>query len=207
MAYLVSTLWPWVVAAIVLGVVVGALTGRPPRPGETARAGIAADLLAWTLAAVLAAGTAAAILHWLRGRHGLWLDMALTMTAAYVLGCGIGALARRLGGGADGRVEQPTTAAPAPAVPAEVEAPAFPAGPADAPLPATVEPEPSQVEPPAAVPEPAEPRAKKPRKAKLPVGEPPEPAPSKTSRPRRAAEPASVPPEAKSRKPRGKPKA
>lgn len=210
MAYLVSTLWPWVVAAIVLGVVVGAATGRPPRQGETARAGLAADLLAWALAAVLAAGMAAAALQWFRGRHGLWLDMALAMTVAYLLGCGIGALLRRLGAPAASGVEQPPAAVAVTVLSADVEVPTPPAGPADVPLPVMAEAGPSRAEPSDQMPGPvgpARPKAKKPRVAKPPVGEPPEPAPKKASRPRRATQPLAVPPEARSRKPRGKPKA
>ncbi|WP_163571108.1 hypothetical protein, partial [Klebsiella pneumoniae] len=80
MAYLVSSLWPWVAAAIVLGVLVGVATGRPPASGATRESGFAAGLLVWVLAAVLVAGIGAAASHWPPGRHGLWLDMGLMLT-------------------------------------------------------------------------------------------------------------------------------
>ncbi|MBN8942317.1 MAG: hypothetical protein J0H01_22615 [Rhizobiales bacterium] len=208
MAYLVSSLWPWVAAAIVLGVLVGAVTGRPPAAGEARKTGLAASLLVWALAAVLVVGIAAAVSHWLRGRHGLWLDIALVLTIAYLAGCGAGSLLRRLAGGSGGQVEQPAPAAVMPVVPAEVPVPAAPAIPAEIAAPATAGSEPLPAEPPLVVAEPAKPARTRPQKPRDPKPKPglaalPEP----VSRSRRAADAGSAPAPAKPRKPRGKPKA
>ena len=100
MTYLATTLWPWLAAAGLLGVLVGAATARGRRPVEVRRGGLVLDLVAWSVAALLSVGIAAAILHWVDGRHGLWLDMALAMTGLYVLGCAIGAVLRRVAAGA-----------------------------------------------------------------------------------------------------------
>ncbi|QCI62777.1 hypothetical protein [Phreatobacter stygius] len=204
MAYLVTTLWPWVVAAILLGMVVGAATGRPRQPGETRRSGLALDLLVWAIAALLAVGVAAAILHWLRGRHGLWLDMALAMTGAYVLGCGIGAVLRRLGSGAaKPDSELAVVSPPVPAV-VPVEAMPLPAVPPEAAA------APASPEAPAKV---AKPRARKaqgekPPAAMLPAGLPPDGKPAgKTRAAKRPSKPATAAPGAARAKPRGKPKA
>lgn len=100
MTYLATTLWPWLAAAGLLGVLVGAATARGRRPVAVRRGGLVLDLVAWTVAALLSVGVAAAILHWVDGRHGLWLDMTLAMTGLYVLGCAVGAVLRRVATGA-----------------------------------------------------------------------------------------------------------
>ncbi|CEJ13596.1 hypothetical protein BN1110_03918 [bacterium YEK0313] len=105
MTYLATTLWPWLAAAGLLGVLVGAATARGRRPVAVRRGGLVLDLVAWSVAALLSVGIAAAILHWVDGRHGLWLDMALAMTGLYVLGCAIGAVLRRVATGAPAGTE------------------------------------------------------------------------------------------------------
>jgi hypothetical protein len=81
--------------AVLLALVLGGLVGwffLPRRPG-TWRSGSAPFALA-----ALAAGAAAAVLRQLPGMPGLMLDTAVLFSAAYVLGCLIGASLRALFG-------------------------------------------------------------------------------------------------------------
>ncbi len=78
-------------AAAALGLVVG-FADRPR--GEERRAGSA-----WpALLVLLAVPPAAAAWLLVAGRAGLWLETGLLMSGAYLAGCAVGCLARRLAG-------------------------------------------------------------------------------------------------------------
>ena len=84
MILLVSSLWPALTAALVLGLVVGALTGLP-RDGF---APAAAGLLLVGLG-VLAGLTT---LHTAPGEPGLWIETGALILGAYLAGCALGGL-------------------------------------------------------------------------------------------------------------------
>jgi len=80
----------WLVVALCIGVVVGWRTySNEPRRGWFA------GWVPWGLLA-FAAGLLVAVLMLLPGRYGLWLEIALLMTACYILGCFLGGFLKRL---------------------------------------------------------------------------------------------------------------
>lgn len=83
---LLSGLWPGLAGGLALGLALGRLL---PPLGAGVPAGLGLALLAL-------AGTAAAGL--VPGMAGLWLESAALMLAAYLAGCGLGLLSRRLSG-------------------------------------------------------------------------------------------------------------
>lgn len=89
MTLLVSSLWPALAAALVLGLVVGALTGLPRR-------GLA--LAAGLLLAGFAVLTGLAALRTAPGEPGLWVETAALVLGAYLAGCALGGLGRALSG-------------------------------------------------------------------------------------------------------------
>ena len=228
MTYLATALWPWLAAAGLLGLLIGAATARGRRPVETRRGGFVLDVMAWGVMALLSIGVAAVIFHWLDGRHGLWLDMTMAMTGTYILGCVAGALLRRaLGREPAGVRAQPEAAlavtetetaghkdamASSPVI-QPVMAPPASAGTPDeiaAPLPAKVgEPAASKPEPAgngeartdmSAAGKPPKPRQTRARKGKAPSGKP-----AKTGAAAAPSAPAdAVEPPARARKPRSK---
>ena len=88
MTLVLSSLWPMLAAALVLGLVVGALTGLP-------RSG-----LALTAAGLLLAGLAIlsclATLRTMPGAPGLWTESGALLLGAYLVGCALGGLGRSL---------------------------------------------------------------------------------------------------------------
>ena len=90
MSLLLAAVWPWLAAGLALGLAVGALAGLPR--GRTAL-GLAAVPLAGLLALA-----ALALLQAAPGRAGLWVETGALLLAAYLAGCGLGGLGRRLAG-------------------------------------------------------------------------------------------------------------
>lgn len=88
MIALAAALWPGLAGALVLGALVGFVTGLPRE-----RMALAAALTLLVTLAVLAglilAGHAA-------GDAGLWIEAAALMLTAYLTGCLSGALSRRI---------------------------------------------------------------------------------------------------------------
>jgi hypothetical protein len=82
---LLSGFWPGLAGAAALGLLVGALAGWPER--------LAVPLGLFVVAGLLAA---AAIAGFVPGVPGLWLEGAALMLPAYLAGCALGALGRRL---------------------------------------------------------------------------------------------------------------
>ncbi len=89
MPYLLQALSSWSIAALALGLVVGFVTCEPGRAGS---------LRGWPKPALVlyGVGLAAAVLQVLPGRYGFWLETALLLGAAYVLGCLLGCLLQGL---------------------------------------------------------------------------------------------------------------
>lgn len=88
MLYLVQTFWLPLAIALAGGLIWGWVSaGRPDNRGRSGWVGFAGFLL---VTAVVAA-----LLKWLPGRPGLWLDTALLFTIAFFGGCVIGGLARQ----------------------------------------------------------------------------------------------------------------
>jgi predicted flap endonuclease-1-like 5' DNA nuclease len=88
MFYLIEFHWIWLLLALVLGLAVGWLTFAR---GKSARTG------GWLtiVAAAFVIGLIVALLKWLPGRPGYWLDLALLMVTTYAIGCCLGAWLRR----------------------------------------------------------------------------------------------------------------
>lgn len=89
MAYLHQTLWLWIVAAAVLGIVVGWLSCRKQPVLE------GLGWLTWGIIAFLVGILICAYLA-LPGRLGLWFDTAMIFSFWYIFGCLIGCLSRSL---------------------------------------------------------------------------------------------------------------
>ncbi|MBN8938882.1 MAG: hypothetical protein J0H01_05295 [Rhizobiales bacterium] len=88
MLYLVQTFWLPLAIALAGGLIWGWISaGRPDNRGRSGWVGFAGFLL---VTAVVAA-----LLKWLPGRPGLWLDTALLFIIAFFGGCVIGSLARQ----------------------------------------------------------------------------------------------------------------
>jgi predicted flap endonuclease-1-like 5' DNA nuclease len=94
MLYLLKALSAWSLAAAAIGLVVGASTCAAKRlEGERPDPRAAWPFLAIFLYVL---GVAAALLKLLPGRAGLWLEAALLLGAAYLIGCVLGCLLRSL---------------------------------------------------------------------------------------------------------------
>ena len=90
MRFLAEQLWPALAGAFALGLVVGMASCAE-------RGGKAAGRLAVTaLVLLLGGGVAAALLHLVPGRLGLWLDMGVLLLLAYLIGCSGGCAIRKL---------------------------------------------------------------------------------------------------------------
>lgn len=91
MTLLITGLWPGLAAAVLLGLCVGALSGLPR------------ERLAYAAAAMLASVLGVLVVLSLResvpGEAGLWVESAAAMLAAYLAGCVIGGLGRRIARG------------------------------------------------------------------------------------------------------------
>jgi len=89
MAYLHQTLWLWIIAAAVLGIIIGWLSCRKQPVLE------GLGWLTWGVIAFLLGILICAYLT-LPGRLGLWFDTAMIFFFWYVFGCCIGCLSRSL---------------------------------------------------------------------------------------------------------------
>jgi hypothetical protein len=87
MAYLVTFLWGWLLLSFLLGFGIGwiAVVQR----GQ----GVSKVAARW-LAVLAAALVGLALAHVIPGRPGYWLDLGLTMFAAYLAGCALGSWLR-----------------------------------------------------------------------------------------------------------------
>ena len=94
MSYLLANLWGWLLAALVLGLIVGGITCSRER-GNWFTGWVPLALIAF------AVGVVAALLALLPGRPGFWLETALLLFASYVIGCCLGCWIKQLGGNAD----------------------------------------------------------------------------------------------------------
>jgi predicted flap endonuclease-1-like 5' DNA nuclease len=90
MLYLLQSLSVWVLTAAGLGLIVGLLSWKASAGEEKPGFG----LRFFPFALLLAAGATVAGLRWLPGRQGLWLETALLLLAAYLVGCALGCFAR-----------------------------------------------------------------------------------------------------------------
>lgn len=88
MTLLLEAIWPGLAAAVVLGTLVGALSGVPRGRIGLATAGFLVAALA-VLAALAVTGAAP-------GETGLWLEAGVAMLAVYLAGCVLGGLGRRI---------------------------------------------------------------------------------------------------------------
>ena len=84
MSYDFSFLWPWLTLALLLGAGIGWMNWKrgPASPFFAGWLGWAS--IAWVVALVVA------MLAWLPGRSGFWLETALFFLAIYVIGCLLG---------------------------------------------------------------------------------------------------------------------
>ena len=108
MLYLLQAFSGWSAAALALGLCVGFFTWDSERRAS------------WGFFAALAAlfligGGVAASLHLLPGRYGLWLETALLLTTAYIVGCLVGSLFHGLIGGRSARRKKSARAGGEPA--------------------------------------------------------------------------------------------
>ena len=90
MSYDISMFWPWLLAALIMGAIVGWLSDRW-RSGEPMFHGWRKwALVAWVVGLILG------MLHWLPGRAGLWLETALLFSFCYAIACLIGGWLRAI---------------------------------------------------------------------------------------------------------------
>jgi predicted flap endonuclease-1-like 5' DNA nuclease len=88
MLYLIQTFWLPLAIVLIGGLTWGWITaGRAGDRGRSAWVSLAAFVLVVALVA--------ALLQWLPGRSGLWLDVLLIFLAAFLAGCVIGSVARQ----------------------------------------------------------------------------------------------------------------
>lgn len=123
MMYLLQVFWLWLAIALVLGLAVAWLTYRADQPVSGWP-----GLVPWF--ALLAAGTLVAVFRILPTRTGYWLDLAMLMLAAYLIGCLLAGMLR-----AAGRQAEPAPASAERVAPSFTPAPAAVAKPAPAPAP------------------------------------------------------------------------
>ena len=119
MTYLVSSIWGWMLAALVLGLIIGWWTCSRER-GSWFSGWVPIALI------LFAVGLVAALLAWFPGRPGLWLETALLLFASYIAGCCLGCWFKQLTGGGAAEIAPVAGAAAvaAAAAPRPVAAPA-----------------------------------------------------------------------------------
>lgn len=89
MLFLAEFHWGWLVAAGIIGLLMG-WVGGVHRVGGLSKRG-----LQWT-ALILVVAAASAFARIVPGRFGYWLDLGLVMFTVYIAGCVIGAWLRAL---------------------------------------------------------------------------------------------------------------
>src|SRR5579862_4039446 len=109
MSYDISMFWPWLLAALILGGIVGWLSDRWGSDEPLFHGWRKWAVIAWVIGLILAA------LHWLPGRAGLWLETALLFSFSYVVACLIGGWLRAI---VDGEEPMENTAAKTATAPA-----------------------------------------------------------------------------------------
>ena len=87
MAYLATFQWGWLLASLLLGLAMGWIAVVHRGQGVS-------KATSWWLAGLAAALVAAALARVIAGRPGYWLDLGLTMFAAYLAGCALGSWLR-----------------------------------------------------------------------------------------------------------------
>ncbi len=102
MIYLAQTFALPLAAALIGGLVVGWVTSDKEDKGPSGWAALAITVFALMVVA--------SALKWLPGRPGLWLDTAILFSAAYLLGCLVGAFARVFTDKVEEAVSEPLTA-------------------------------------------------------------------------------------------------
>ena len=112
MVYLLTNFWIWFLAALLIGLVVGAVTFKGYQDG------FFKSLIPWGI--VLGGGTLIASLRILPNGPGLWLDLAVLMSMSYFIGCLIGYLWRLCGCQRGTPSTLPAASIPAPTIPAPV---------------------------------------------------------------------------------------
>ena len=147
MNYLIASIWGWMLAALVVGLIVGWLTCSRERSSWFS---------GWTPIAlvVFLVALVAALFAWLPGRPGLWLETGLLLFASYIVGCCLGCWFKQLFGGADALAPKAVVGAAGAATAAAAGAALRPVAAPAAAAPAAVAPRPS-----ATPPIPAPPRA------------------------------------------------
>jgi hypothetical protein len=87
MAYLLTFLWGWLLASLLLGFAMGwiAVVHRAQ--------GVSRVISRW-LAGLVAVLVALALARLIPGRFGYWLDLGLVMFAVYLVGCAVGSWLR-----------------------------------------------------------------------------------------------------------------
>ncbi|NWA28023.1 hypothetical protein HX870_21075 [Pseudomonas gingeri] len=90
MSYLLEQYWGWMLVAGVLGLLVGWIVTRTERQANWIAGWLHAAL--W----IFAFGVVLAVLKLLPGRTGLWLETALLLFVAYLIGCWLSAWIRTL---------------------------------------------------------------------------------------------------------------
>ncbi len=123
MLYLLQTLSAWSIAALGLGLLFGFLFWKAAAEGERPAFRRSGALL-FLLPVILGA---AAWTRWLPGRYGLWLETGLLLLVAYLIGCALGCLLRRLFSGGSAARKTAVIAAAEEIEPSIVAAEASPA--------------------------------------------------------------------------------
>ncbi|WP_248796540.1 hypothetical protein [Pseudomonas sp. MWU13-2105] len=90
MSYLLEQYWGWMLLAGILGLLVGWLASQTAPHVRWVAGWLHAAL--W----IFAVGVVVALLKLLPGRAGLWLESALLLFAAYLVGCWLGAWIRAM---------------------------------------------------------------------------------------------------------------
>ncbi len=120
MLYLVQALSAWLTVAVGLGLTIGFFSWQAG--GENEKPASLAGFFIYV--APLAVGATVAWLRLLPGRQGLWLETALLLLLAYLMGCGLGCASRGMFGGVRAKAEP----APPAGAQADTAASSAPAG-------------------------------------------------------------------------------
>lgn len=86
--YLVAQFGMWMIGALVIGLVTGAIAARTRRNARLERS----DGWIWLYLLLLAAGIVVAAMRLVLGELGLWLDTLVLFFGLFILGCIVGAV-------------------------------------------------------------------------------------------------------------------